>query len=303
MNRSASRVVHLTTRGVSDYTARRHYPVNLKELRQRIESVTTITKLTNTMQMVASSRIKAATRKAEQTKLFTTGSDKILKPIVEGGKKPDSADSSLLLAVTSDKGMCGSVNGQIVKGARALVRSQPGKYNLISLGGKGNPLASAFPKEFQISLKDFGKRDLTFVEVGLAVDRIIKSTENYAEVDVLYNKFKNAVTYIVTKDTVPGVKTLMANMDKLSAYEFEEAEETTLRDLFEFEIASNVWVAYHQNKCSELAGRMTSMDNATKNANQITAALSLDFNRGRQAAITTELIEITSGASALADSE
>lgn len=276
----------------------------LKDIKLRIKSVGSIAKLTKTMQMVASSKLRSATRKVGETKDAAASVNKIFEgktitPLPVSTTDP-TANPSLIVAVTSDKGMCGPVNNQIVRHAKSLLRAErEQKSDVSTLGSKGAPsLINEFPGQFAFSLKDFGKKDASFLETGFVVDQLL-ATRGYENVNVIYNKFKNALTYLVTEVHIPGPKTLLANKKQFARYEFDEDEDATFRDLFEFQLATTIWSGLMESRASELAARMTSMDSATKNATSIISLLAIQYNRGRQAAITTELIEITSGASAL----
>jgi len=275
--------------------------VTLKDIKLRIKSVSSIAKLTKTMQMVASSKLRAATKRVQETKDSTNSVNKITS-IVEVDK---SRGSNLVVAVTSDKGMCGPINNQVIRFAKGIMRHEKDvtKLDVATMGGKGtSSIAAEFPKQLHFSMKDFGKKEYSFMEVGFVVDRIL-SHANYESVSIIFNRFKNALTYTVTEVPVPGPNTMLANQSKFALFEFDQDEDATFRDLFEFQISLNIWSALMENRASELAARMTSMDNATKNASSIISLLAIQYNRGRQAAITTELIEITSGASALVDAD
>lgn len=274
----------------------------LKDIKLRIKSVSSIAKLTKTMQMVASSKLRGAQRKMDATKETAASIEKVLQG-VDTTKTGDGP--GLLVAITSDKGMCGPINNQVIRYAKGLARQEKDitKLDIATLGGKGTPsVANEFPKQLSFSMKDLGKKEFSFVEVGFVVDQLL-SKANYESVSVIFNKFKNAITYTVTDTTIPGPSTLLNNQDKFAAYEFDEDEDATFRDLFEYQVGMTIWNGLMQNRASELAARMTSMDNATKNATSIISLLAIQYNRGRQASITTELIEITSGASALESEE
>jgi len=248
--------------------------------------------------MVASSKLRSATRRVQETKEVAASvtklfDDKEITPLQEA-----EPSHTLIVNITSDKGMCGPVNNQIVRHAKSILRVQKDKSDIATLGSKGTPtMVAEFPKQFVFSLKDFGKRE-SFLETGFVVDQLLADRE-YENVNVIFNKFKNALTYLVHETPIPGPKTLLANKKAFAQYEFDEDDDATFRDLFEYQIATTIWSGLMESKASELAARMTSMDNATKNATSIISLLAIQYNRGRQSAITTELIEITSGASAL----
>eukprot|EP01110_Echinostelium_bisporum_P000668 TRINITY_DN1164_c0_g1_i1.p1 TRINITY_DN1164_c0_g1~~TRINITY_DN1164_c0_g1_i1.p1 ORF type:complete len:301 (-),score=112.34 TRINITY_DN1164_c0_g1_i1:135-1037(-) len=294
LSRQVQRTSHvLAVIPASSYEGARNM-ATLKELRLRIASVKAITKLTKTMQMIANNKMRSAQRKAEAVAHFTEAGEKVLKevPATEDGQ-------NLLVAITADKGMCGSINSQIIKYAKGMLKENP-NYQVVVGGSKGaSPMAKEFPSNFVFSLKDLGKKEFSYMETGFAVEQMLATASNAENVTVLFNQFKNAVTYIPTEIPIPGPKVLNENLNKFAKYEFEEAESTTMRDLFEFQVWNSVWGSIFQNRSSELAARMSSMDNATKNATGITGALNIAYNRGRQGAITTELVEICSGAAAI----
>jgi len=287
--------VRLTAVGCKATNART--AVSLRDIRARIKSITAISKLTKTMQLVASSRMRSATIRAENAQHIQNGPTKVTS-VVEADK---DHGNNLVITVASDKGMCGSVNTQSARMARSVVREDPSRFFVSSVGTKASTvLANEFPGSFVMSVKDLGKKDFTFTETCLAVDQLLATnSKGYDGVYIVFNKFKNVITYIPTELAIPGVSQLTKDINKFAPYDFEEAEQTTLKDLFEFQVATALWGATNSNRNSEMAARMTSMDNATKNANKIVASLTVTYNRGRQAAITTELVEITSGAAAV----
>jgi len=271
---------------------------SLRDIRGRIKSIASIGKLTKTMQLVASSRMKSATVRAENASHIQKGPTQALTS-VEPNKE---TGAQLVIAVVSDKGMCGSVNTQAAKFARSVAKEDPHRFFVGTTGTKNvGMLANEFHESFVMSMRDLGKKDFSFVEASMAADQLLQTSGKggYESVHVVYNQFKNVITYIPTELSIPGFSLLARNINKFAAYEFDEVEETTLRDLYEFNVATTLWGALNSSRSSEMAARMTSMDNATKNANKIVANLTVQYNRGRQAAITTELVEICSGAAAV----
>jgi len=289
--------VRLTSHGSKATNCRT--AANLKDIRNRIKAVGSIAKLTKTMQMVASSRLRAATARAEASSLMPQGPTKVLDSV-----EPDlEHGNNLIIAVVSDKGMCGSVHTQTAKFAKTLAEEDKSRHYLAAVGTKGvPPLAHEFQNEFLMSLKDVGKKELSFAEVSMAADQFIRAGSLDGGFDtfrIAYSHYKNVVTYIPTEITVNGLKHLTKNVNAFAPFTFDDHERLLLRDLQEFQFACSLWTAVNQTRNSELAARMTSMDNATKSAGKIISALTLSYNRGRQAAITTELVEITSGAAAV----
>jgi len=271
---------------------------SLKDIRGRIKSISSIAKLTKTMQLVASSRMKSATVRAENASHLQKGPSEALS-VVEANKEHGA---HLVISVVSDKGMCGSVNTQAAKFTRSVVKEDPNRFFVAAMGSKAvTLLCNEFPETFVMSMREIGKKEHSFAETSMAVDQMLSTSGKggYEAVHIVYNQFKNVITYIPTEISTPGYSQLTKNINKFAAFEFDEVEETTLRDLFEFKVATNLWGALNSSRNSEMAARMTSMDNATKNANKIVGNLTVQYNRGRQSAITTELVEICSGAAAV----
>jgi len=274
----------------------------LKDLKLRIKSIGSIAKLTKTMQMVASSKLKSAQRRNEAVKAVLVPMKKVLESL-EVPNPEKERGNVLYVVVTSDKGMCGPVNNQLVKNIRNKLRSEDGHHAKVAmLGTKGASLiANQFPKNLAMTSKDLGKVEFNFLEVSIVVEQLL-SGKNYDSVIVIYNNFKNALTYLIAETEILGPSMMLSHAShNLSKYSIKNTE--ILKDLFEFQVAQTIWSALFDSRASELAARMSSMDNATKNANAMIGNLSLQYNRGRQAAITTELIEITSGASAISDEQ
>jgi len=271
---------------------------SLKDLKLRMKSVTAIAKLTKTMQMIASSKMRGALRRAEQSVPHLTWTNKLFAEV--NIKLPETGPT-MYINITSDKGMCGGVNNQIVRHSRTALRSKKDlpRYLIANLGAKGASIAiNEFPQNFVLSTKDFGRKELSFTEVAFVVDQLVAGRE-LESVTVVYNRFKNAITYIITEVPILGPNLLFENLNEFWQFWFEQDEDATFYDLFEYQLATTIYAGSLQNRASEEGARMTSMDSATKNANGIISLLTLQYNRGRQSAITTELIEITSGANAL----
>ncbi|EGC28267.1 hypothetical protein DICPUDRAFT_160424, partial [Dictyostelium purpureum] len=178
------------------------------------------------------------------------------------------------------------------------------KVHYVSPPFKGvSVFCTEYPDQFLVSGRDFGKQDYSFPEVLLYLNEIVKKVPNFDSASVVYNKFKNALSYNVDHAFIPGFNLLEANRDKFYEYSTSEDRAATMKDLSEFYLATAFWTGLYQNRASEMAARMVSMDNASKNGESISQALGLQYNRARQAMITSELIEITSGAAAIENSD
>jgi F-type H+-transporting ATPase subunit gamma len=273
---------------------------NLKEVRVRIKSVKSIEKITKTMKMIANSRLKAAQTRMEKNRAFYEGSTRIfdLLPV-------DTTKKNLIIPVTADRGLCGAINSSIAKLTRSTIKQRLSAgtqdYRLVSMGTKAHGLfARDQGSRVAFSILDLGKNPLTIVGTESIVDRITQE-ETFDSVTVIYNKFVSAISYVQETKNIPSPNQMLA-MPDLFDYEFEDdARIFQVQDLFEFGLASTLYHAYCESAAAELSARMSAMDSASRNASEMLKALNITYNRQRQAAITTELTEIISGAAAIAD--
>ncbi|GAM21852.1 hypothetical protein SAMD00019534_050270, partial [Acytostelium subglobosum LB1] len=279
----------------------------LKELKVRLGTVKTISKLTKTLHMVASSKLRAAEKKAEELGSFNDGPAKLLAPItsIEGldpqNTGEERSNKQIVIGITTDTGMCGPVNHNVVRLTKGLLNADTAHQMTVNFSGLKGAVAigQTHPASLASSARDFGKMDYSFPESLIFLNNIIKLIPNFDAATIVFNKFKNAMVYNVATAFVPGYNLLEQHRDKFDAYQTSEDRSATMKDLSEFSLATTFWVGLFQNRASETAARMISMDNASKNGEQISQALSLQYNRVRQAMITSELIEITSGAAAI----
>eukprot|EP01133_Synstelium_polycarpum_P016839 gene16839-20023_t len=261
--------------------------------------------------MVASSRLKSAERKAEELVRYNAGPHKLLNDIASTeGMDPQNtgeerSNKQIVICVTTDTGMCGPVNHQVLRTTKALLEKDTNKTMSVTLTGlKGAAaIGTGYPWALNANSRDFGKSDYCFPETLTFLSEIIRSIPNFDGAYVIYNRFKNAMSYAVHSQFVPGFNLLEHHRDKFYQYQTTEDRSATMKDLSEFALASTLWTSLYQNRASETAARMISMDNASKNGNSISQALGLQYNRARQARITSELIEICSGAAAIEGAE
>lgn len=267
---------------------------SLRDIKVRIKSVESISKITKSMQMVASAKLRAAQNKVPAAKAF---GDSVSRVVLATTPEKVEGTNNLFIVVTSDRGLCGGINSGIVKEARKLMREIPGSYKLVCVGGKGaSQLVKSNGSDVVATVVDLGKKPVTFNEIS----EIAELTENtdYDQIYMLHNHFVSVIAYTPTRTRMLGPEAF-ATADAGSVVEYEVDDEDELRDYHRFQLAGSVWNAVVQNQTSELGARMTSMDNATRNAKDIAQRLTRQYNRGRQSSITTELIEIISGAAAI----
>jgi len=216
-------------------------------------------------------------------------------------------NSRSIVLITSDKGLCGSLNNALsrkvkvmLNDANKLKKSSP-PYTLFALGIKGkNALERHYGKYFNLFVSEYGKlKQLPFKQIAMIADRLL--AENVEEYHFLYNRFKNLLTSEQKEEKMYNFKLALAAAGPLkSKYDIESGGYSdVVRDLYEFRFAVRLWHMFNENMTVEMSSRMNAMSNSTKAASEMLSALTLQYNRSRQAKITTELIEIVSGAAAL----
>ena len=296
---------------------------NLKDLKNRIDSVKSTRKITSAMKMVAAAKLRRAQEAAESARAYSERMDRMLRSLagsfagVEGGPKllaGTGADQTHLLVVfTSDRGLCGGFNGSIIREARNTIRrlKAEGKtVKLLCVGRKGSDLLKG---EFKADILESvtgigGKSGIQFSEATNVADTITEMFDEGAfdVCSILFNKFQSAMTQIVThQQLIPFTADEAEGEDEAqtgganATYEFEPEESEILEVLLPRNMGVQIFQAMLESAASENGARMTAMDNATRNAGDMIDKLTLTYNRSRQAAITSELIEIISGAEAL----
>lgn len=210
--------------------------------------------------------------------------------------------STVLVPITSDKGLCGAVNSSVVRQMKNLVAksSNRSKMAIFSIGNKGSTaMVRPFPDLLKTSISAIGTPYNYPVIMAMAV-HIAQMSQDADKITVVHNEFKSAIAY------VPRQMDLMPRKRFLESMQFAKLYNQTLPDkntsnpaLYELYLTSNLWVSFLHNAASEQSARMNAMSNASKNAMEIFDALKLRYNKARQARITMELVEIISGASAL----
>ncbi len=296
---------------------------NLKELKTRISSVKSTQKITSAMKMVAASRLKRAQEAAEAARPYAERMERMMTSLLdnpgslEGAGKllsgTGSDDTHLIVVVTSDRGLCGGFNANISRETRNRLLALTGEnknVKILCVGRKGREqLKTEFENAIVDTYEGIGKAGVQFEEAqGVAV-KIIEMFEagEFDVCSIIYNKFISAITQEVTLRQIIPVQ-LADEDDEAEAavetgpsaiYEFEPSEEEILAKLLPSNLNVQVFRALLESSASEHGARMSAMDNATRNAGEMIDDLSITYNRTRQAKITSELIEIISGAEAL----
>ena len=300
---------------------------NLKELKTRISSVKSTQKITSAMKMVAASRLKRAQEAAEAARPYAERMERMIASVMESQQSIQSApkllagnssdETYLFVIVTSDRGLCGGFNSSIVREVRNRIRDllSAGKtVKLLCVGRKGrDQLKSEFATSIVKTYESVGRGGVKFSEAeDLASDLIeMFEADEFDICTVVYNKFVSVITQVVTSQQIIPVDLVgleqvseedegLPTKEKPSAiYEYEPSEQEILTELLPSNLKIQVFRALLESSASEHGARMSAMDNATRNAGEMIDDLTLTFNRSRQARITSELIEIISGAEAL----
>lgn len=289
----------------------------LKQLRNRIKSIKSTKKITKAMQVVSASKLRKVKDKAEDFDYYSSVLGGIMSDVRLNAKfieltldelkffnNSNEKSSCLLVVMTSERGLCGSFNSQIVKAVKADIakfRAQDIQVKILVIGKKGyDALKGSYS---DLIIENYNVEKENFLPISIQIKEKIINLVKAEEVDscyLYYNWFKNALSQVMTKRQflpVEEQKEEVIKENQHSNYEYEGVNLiTTLIDLY---ITGVIKYGFLQNKASEEAARMTAMDNATRNASDLIDKLTLKLNRSRQAIITTELTEIISGAEAL----
>ncbi|MGI9490179.1 MAG: F0F1 ATP synthase subunit gamma [Geminicoccaceae bacterium] len=291
---------------------------SLKELRSRIGSVKQTQKITSAMKLVAASKLKKAQEQAEAARPFALRMSNMLTNLAAGVADVENAPKllagsgedkvHLLIVATADRGLCGGFNSSIVRGARRKVAEleDAGKtVKILCIGRKGrDQLRRDHGGKVIETIDGVGKSKLSYDEaaaIALKIEQYYEAGE-FDVCTIIFNQFKSAITQILTVKQLIPVETPEEKADSGEAkavYEFEPEEDVILEELLPRNLAVQIYGALTENSASEQGARMSAMDSATRNAGEMIGKLTLIYNRTRQAKITSELIEIISGAEAL----
>lgn len=270
----------------------------LKSISLRLKSVKNIQKITQSMKMVSAAKYNRAERDLKQARPLGEGT----KAFYEQAEiaAPEGVPNKLVVAITSDRGLCGACHTGVARNIRDQLLANPAdKANtkIICVGEKSRAvLARIFADNILFVASEVGRLPPTFTDASKVAAEILNSGYSFASGRIVYNKFKSVVSYGVT-DLPLFDKDAVSSAPKLSVY--DSLDESVIQSYLEFSLASLLFYSMKEGACSEQSSRMTAMDNASKNAGEMIEKLTLTFNRTRQAVITRELIEIISGAAAL----
>ena len=292
---------------------------SLKDLRMRIDSVKSTQKITSAMKMVAAAKLRRAQEQAEAARPYAERMERMIRSVsgsvsgVEGSSPMLSGRGRdivhLVVVMTSDRGLCGAFNSSIVREARRMISelaNEEKQVKILCVGRKGwSQLRRDNASAIVDLIEDVGRQRLSFADAQGVAARILEmfEGEEFDVCTIIYNRFQSAISQIVTRRQLLPFA-MEANEDEPAqtnerVYDYEPDESEILDVLLPRNMSVQVFRALLENNASEHGARMSAMDNATRNAGEMIDALTLNYNRTRQAFITKELIEIISGAEAV----
>ena len=280
---------------------------SLKDLRNKIKSIKSIQQVTNAMRMVAAAKLRKSQENMEKSRPYTNAIeemishlipdiDRSLLPILETRE----IKKKLFLVVSADRGMAGAFNSNIIKKTeKKVVEFGPSNSSLICIGKKSHDYFKRRDYNIVDSYRDFW--NTLDISIALKIGDVIINKYLNKEIDaveVIYNEFVSVASQkIICKSFLP----ITYEVDKKESCDllYEPSKEDVVKTLIPKHLNVQLWQFLLESNASEQAARMVAMENATENAGEIISDLSIEYNKARQAAITTEIIEIVSGANAL----
>ncbi len=288
---------------------------SLDDLKKRIASVKSTQKITKAMKMVAAAKLRRAQESAEKGRPYSEKMNNVILNLSNGISDKENAPkllsgtgqekTHLCVVMTSDRGLCGGFNSNIIKKAKsyfAKILDEGKELKIITVGSKGNDsLKRVYGDKIieNISFKE--SKNANYFDADKVGKMVIEKFEA-GEFDVciiFYNQFKNVITQIPQAQQIIPLNNEEEENSSEESYEFEPDEDEILSNLLPKNISTQIFKAMLENSASEQGSRMSAMDNATRNAGEMVDKLTIEYNRSRQAAITKELIEIISGAESL----
>ena len=280
---------------------------NLKEIRNRISSVSSTMQITSAMKMVSAAKLKKAQDASTAMRPY---SDKLTQMLVNLSSSvdfenvylsPRKIENKLIVCITSNRGLCGAFNSNVIKKCTEIANSSNQNVSFFCIGKKGGDILSKNHNVIQSYNEIFD--DLTFENISAIADILMSKFLNkeFDSVQIVYNKFKNAATQIVTQEQyLPIENKDSENEQKESSdYIFEPSQTEIIYELIPKSLKTQLYKSIRDSYASEHGARMTAMHKATDNATDLRDQLKLTYNKSRQAAITNEILEIVGGAEAL----
>ena len=288
---------------------------SLDDLKKRIASVKSTQKITKAMKMVAAAKLRKAQESAEKGRPYSEKMNNIILNLSNGISDKENTSKllsgtgndkvHLCVVMTSDRGLCGGFNSNIIKKAKSYfskISAEGKEFKIITVGSKGNDqLKKVYGERIieNISFKE--SKNANYFDADKVGKMVIEKFEagEFDLCTIFYNQFKNVITQIPQAQQIVPLNNEEDENNSDESYEFEPDEDEILSNLLPKNISTQIFKAMLENSASEQGSRMSAMDNATRNAGEMVDKLTIEYNRSRQAAITKELIEIISGAESL----
>ena len=283
---------------------------NLKEIRSRITSVGSTMQITSAMKMVSAAKLKRAQDAITQMRPYSNKLTDLLQSLsssLDGSENNQYSDSRtvkklLIVAITSNRGLCGGFNSYIIKSAKNIIEKQNNNTDveILSIGKKSS---EHFTKNGykMFSVHDEVYNELTFENISIIAETIINKflSKEFDRVVLVYNQFKNAATQIIMNENYLPIDNSAEEKTQTADYIFEPNQNEIVKELIPKSLKTQLFKAVLDSHAAEHGARMTAMHKATDNAAELKKELTLTYNKARQAAITGEILEIVGGAEAL----
>ena len=280
---------------------------NLKEIRNRISSVSSTMQITSAMKMVSAAKLKKAQDAITAMRPY---SDKLTQMLVNLSSSvdfenvylsPRKVKNKLVVCITSNRGLCGAFNSNVIKKCTEIANSSDESVSFLCIGKKGADILSKNYNVVQTNNEIFD--DLTFENISAIAEKLMSMflAKEFDSVQIVYNKFKNAATQIVIQEQYLPIENNDSENDQKesSDYIFEPSQVEIISELIPKSLKTQLYKSIRDSYASEHGARMTAMHKATDNATELRDQLKLTYNKARQAAITNEILEIVGGAEAL----
>ncbi|WP_338359687.1 ATP synthase F1 subunit gamma [Yeosuana marina] len=282
---------------------------NLKEIRNRITSVSSTMQITSAMKMVSAAKLKKAQDAVTAMRPYADKLTELLQSLsatldADSGSKYSiqrEVKNVLIVSITSNRGLCGAFNSNIIKQTQQLVDTKYAgkKVSVFAIGKKAN---DAFAKKKMVVANESHVfDDLTFENVAAIAETLMEKfvAGEFDKIDIVYNSFKNAATQIVTTEQFLPIVPAEGQVNTNTDYIFEPSKVEIVKELIPKSLKTQLYKGVRDSFASEHGARMTAMHKATDNATELRDQLKLTYNKARQAAITNEILEIVGGAEAL----
>jgi len=282
---------------------------NLKEIRNRISSIGSTMKITSAMKMVSAAKLKKAQDAITNMRPYANKLTELLQNLsatLDGDQgsiyaTKRNVEKVLIISITSNRGLCGAFNTNIVKETRHIIETQYAdkEVQIFAIGKKGNEVLKKNQTIFENQNEIFDH--LSFDHTALIAEQIMETfvSGKFDKIDLLYNRFKNAGTQIPTHESFLPIQSEIKDKVVTTDYIFEPTKEIIVEQLIPKSLKMQLFKALSDSFAAEHGARMTAMHKATDNAGELKNELTLTYNKARQAAITNEILEIVGGAEAL----